>query len=222
MIIISQLATLNDINNINQEKNENYLGLEAYVDIYEELLEETLDGKQTIDELIHQITNNNIYLLKITCFFPDKECKTYHTINRKSLKGYCYYIFYSDQTPDAGIHGFITNNDYKILTIPDEFIWDKDDNNLDNTDIYEDYLCDNTTETDKIFINKILKYFHSHYEGKRIIDEDGDEVLINTNEYWKNFTLVNNDEKDKNNYTTFNKNDKRINNLINTLSIYYV
>ena len=187
------------------------------MDIYKKMLEETLDGKKTITELIHKFSYDNMYLLKITFFFPDKECKTYNTIGEKHEKGHLYYIFYSDQTPDAGVHGFITNSEYVILTIPDEFIWDKDDNNLDNTDIYEDYLCDNTTETDKIFINKILKYFHSHYEGKRIVDEDGDEVLINTNEYWKNFTLVNNDEKDENNYTIFNKNDKRINNLINTL-----
>lgn len=217
MIIISQLASLDDINKIKDDKNKDYLGLEATMDIYKEILKETLDGKKTITELIHKFIYDNMYLLKITCFFPDEECKTYNTIGKKHEKGHLYYIFYSDQTPDAGVHGFITNSKYVILTNPDEFIWDKDDNNLDNTDINEDYLCDNTTETDKIFINKILKYFHSHYEGERIIDEDGDEVLQNTNEYWKNFTLVNNDEKDEKNYTAFNKNDKRIIGLISEL-----
>lgn len=211
MIIVSELTTLDDINKIEDDKNEDYLGLEATIDIYKEILKETINGKKTIDELIHKFNYDNMYLLKISFFFPDEKCNTYYTINKKHIKGYLYYVFYSDQTPDAGVHGFITNNDYIILTIPDEFIFDKDNNNLDNTNIYEDYLCDNTTETDKIFINKILKYFHSHYK-KNIINKNEDEVLINTNEYWKIFTLVNNNEK--------NINDKRIDNLINTLVCY--
>jgi len=213
MIIASQLATLDDINKVEDDKNEDYLGLEATMDIYKEILEETLDGKKTITELIHEFGYDNMYLLKISCFFPDDKCE--YLLGHG--KGHLYYIFYSDQTPDAGIHGFITDNDYKILTIPDKFIWDKDYNNLDNTDISEEDLCDNTTETNTIFINKILKYFHSHYEAERRIDKNGDEILHNTNEYWKYFTLVYTDEKDEKNYTAFNKNDKRIIGLISEL-----
>lgn len=220
MIIISQLATLDDINKIEDDKNEEYFGLEATIDIYKEILEETLDGKKTITELIHDFIYYNMYLLKITCFFPDEECKTYNTVGKTYEKGNLYYIFYSDRTPDAGVHGFITNKQYKLLTDPDEYPdrWCED-----NYEGFEHIFTEDVLEDDKKYLHQIYKYFDSNYQAVTRIDSDDGEEYVdgNTDEYFNVFTLYKKNNEEDDWYKIF-EDDKRISSLIENMILYDV
>ena len=182
--IISKLVTLSDIEQICTNWGEYVLpGHDLTDDIYYylEMLADYKNGTCSFSDMFKQFKQNR-YILKIIFIFSD------------NVK---YYMFYTDEEPDGGIDGFITNNKYKVLE--------------DWGSLAE--FTDEVLEEDKKYLLQINKYFDTHYEGKTKIDSDDEDGK--TDEYFEVFTLLRPDEEeDEKGWFKIVEDDKRIIDLI--------
>ena len=173
MDIESTLATKSDIEKLDD--------MNDMISEYDDMLDDVLEGEPLIDKRIF-----DQYVLKI----------------KVSVNNTTYYIFYCDREPDAGIHGFITNSNYHILT--DTYYYEFWENSEWNEDAGW-WIGTHLKDADKANIKEIHKWFHTHY---------GEEDMCHTDEYWKIFTLM---KEEEDNWYKFNENDDRFKELMATL-----
>lgn len=141
MIIHSAFATIEDIDKINK--------IPPFLQVYKNLLCQFLNSKRTLNKFIYKL---NIF--KIIFFFACETSDTYYIYDGKCIKGYAYYVFYNENI----LYGFITDNNFKILTNGFKF------------GINE--IKDDTTELDSKYINEIFMYYHSTDNNKSFSLDD--------------------------------------------------